>query len=102
MYKSSEISNILKYKIKLKKYCEAIEILEKEILEIYISKIKEVDNDFEYTNIINLMDKAQSTLNQHYNAQLKRYFYIINDQCSEEYEVYILMKIYTEIKEVDR
>lgn len=99
---NNEISNILKYKIKLGKYNEAIQILEKEILEIYISKIKEIDNDFQYTTLINLMDKAQYVLNQHYNIQLKKYFYIINDQCSEEYEVYILMKIYRKIKEVNR
>ena len=99
---NNEISNILKYKIKLGKYNEAIQILEKEILEIYISKIKEIDNDFQYTTLINLMDKAQYVLNQYYNIQLKKYFYIINDQCSEEYEVYILMKIYREIKEVNR
>ncbi len=99
---NNEISNILKYKIELGKYNEAIQILEKEILEIYISKIKEIDNDFQYTTLINLMDKAQYVLNQYYNIQLKKYFYIINDQCSEEYEVYILMKIYREIKEVNR
>lgn len=99
---NNEISNILKYKIELGKYNEAIQILEKEILEIYISKIKEIDNDFQYTTLINLMDKAQYVLNQHYNIQLKKYFYIINDQCSEEYEVYILMKIYRKIKEVNR
>lgn len=99
---NNEISNILKYKIELGKYNEAIQILEKEILEIYISKIKEIDNDFQYTTLINLMDKAQYVLNQYYNIQLKKYFYIINDQCSEEYEVYILMKIYRKIKEVNR
>lgn len=95
----NDITNILKLKIELKDYYSAIEILKKKIIEIYVLKINEIDEYFKYTNILNLMDKTQKTLNRKYNSELKKYFCIINDDCCQEHELYILMNIYSNIKE---
>lgn len=101
MYSKGEISNIIKLKIKLNKYDEAIRILKKEIIEIYSVKIKEVNKQFRYTNIFDLIEEAEKRLNEFYNIQLKKYFCIINDECSNQYELYNLMNIYSKVRGED-
>ena len=93
----NDLKNRLNDKIKLKDYTSAIQILKDSIIQFYIENVKEIDSSFKYTSITNLMEKSNKNLNLNLNKELCKYFNIINDDCSEQYELYCLMEIYSNI-----
>ena len=102
MYSTDGFINKLNLKIKLKEYNTSIQMLKKEIIQIYIQEIKKINKQYKYTNILNLLEKTKQLLNNNYYIQLKKYFIILNEECSEIYELQCLINIYNSIREVEK
>lgn len=89
-----------KLKIQLKDYESAITMLEKEIKQFFIEKINEIDKNYKYTNIIDLIDKSSKTLDNKYFVKLKKFYILINEDSFELYKLDCLINIYKELQEV--
>ena len=94
MNNKKEFLNNLGKSIKHKKYEYGIKLLEKEIKDIFIGKIKEKYFNFEYTNMINMLEIAENALDIKSFQNLKRFYMILNEDNNELYEIEILMNIY--------
>ena len=96
----NEFLNILKLKIKANKYEEGINMLNTEIKNIYIKKIKQKEPNFKYLNMINLIEKAEDILSEKSFNNLKKFYILSNEECDISYELEWLMEIYKLEKEV--
>ena len=98
MIKSISLENRIEALIKNKEYNLAIHTLKKEILNIFIMKIRDKDDNYIYTNIIELINKSKILLDRKSNTQLRKFYYLSKEDCCDEYEVYQLIEIYSNIR----
>lgn len=98
MIKPISLENNIKALVKNKEYSIAINNLKKEIINHTVFKIKQKDSTYTYTNIFNLIDKSEEVLDSKYNTQLKKLYYLSKEDCCEEYEIYQLLDIYSNVR----
>lgn len=98
MIKAISLEENIKALLKNKEYNIAISSLKKEIVNLFVIKIKQKDSTYTYTNILNLIDKSEKVLNSKYNTQLKKYYCLSKEEYCEEYEIYQLLDIYSKIR----
>ena len=90
---------VFKYKLTNKKYNECIDILRKDIINIFEKKIKEKDTFFSYTTTMDLYNKSKEILSEKdVKIAYRLYLLDIMDEI-DEYMLDEMMQIYHELQE---
>ncbi len=102
MLEKNQLEKILKMKMKSNDTYTAINVLNKEIKEIFTKKIKKYNNDFKFTDTVSLANNVEKYLDRTSVELFKRYYIIINEENHPLYELNCLVEIYNKLKEGDR
>lgn len=97
MYSKNELEKIIKKKIEENQLIEASEIVKLEIKQIFVSKIKKYENDYKYTDIINLGVKIKKYLPLKFFSIYKKYCVLMNEDEHPLYELQRLIELYNQL-----
>ena len=90
---------LINSKLKTNNYMECSALLQKEIIYLYTTKIKNINNDYHYSSTVELFDDVKKYLNNGDNSQYTRFFNTINDDTLDiDEKAYILLDIYNNIQ----
>lgn len=90
--------NNLNKKITEKDYFSSIQMLKKEIIKIYIEKIKQINPSYNYTSLLGLLDNVEKHLNEEEFFLFKKYYILTNEENNKLYELDSLLTIYNNLK----
>lgn len=91
--------NSLNKKIKEKDYFSSIQMLKKEIIKIYVEKVKQINPNYNYTTLLSLLDNIEKHLNEEEFFLFKEYYILTNEENNQIYELDSLLTIYNNLKE---
>lgn len=91
--------DVLQLKIKTKQYSEVIQILQKEIKNIFIQKVKNKNENYKYIDMINLFENVEKYLSNTEIYMFKNFYILYEEENDELYEIDYLIEIYKSIRE---
>ena len=90
----------LKNELSKKNYNNCIAMLNDEIRDFYVNKIKKYNKYFKFTNMLDLLTMSQEYLSTKETQQLKKYYIINTRNYSTSCELYTLLNIYNELEKI--
>ena len=87
----------LKNELSNKNYETCITMLNEEIKDFYVNKIKKYNKYFKYSNMLDLLTMSHEYLTSKETEQLKKYYIVNNRNFSTSCELYTLLNIYKEL-----
>ena len=97
-----QLEKILKNKLELGKYIEAIDILCEQIEKIYINKVKEHNGAYNYKSINKIAEEVEKYATVRELNLFKAYYLVINEDEHPLYKLEILTDIYNKLKKGDK
>ena len=76
-------------------------MLHEEIKHVLINKVKDLDNNYIYTDIVDLKNKCLQFLDEEQKILVLEFYDLSFNQYDEIIELNRLLEIYSEIKKVD-
>jgi hypothetical protein len=98
MYSKNELENVIRNKVDNNKIYDAINILDDEIKEEFIRKLRQSKNDIQYIDIIQLKNAIDKYLPKTYQVIFKKFFLISNIDTNNLYRLERLIEIYNILK----
>lgn len=98
MYSKVELEKTIKNKIKNNQINDAINILDKEIKQYFISRLQENDSSIRYIDIIQLKDLVEKYLSKREQTIFKKFFMVLNVETNQLYRLERLVEIYNILK----
>ena len=102
MNKQVSAVNEIEKMIKKKDYDSAIKALKQEIERIFAEKVSKNNSSCKCTNMLSLINTSENILSKKDYTLLKKYYFIITENNCAEYELYQLMNIFSDLKEVKK
>ncbi len=98
MNSKNELEKVIKNKVKSNQINDAINILENEIKQEFIDRLKEFDSDIKYVDIIQLKDLVEKNLSKTEQVVFKKFFLVLNTETNQLYRLERLVDIYNVLK----
>lgn len=99
MYSKKDLEIELKNRMNNNEISEAVNLIEKEIKNLYISKIQMFNKNAKYIDIATLKKDVEQYLSQKEKTVFKKFFIIINTETNELYQLDRMIDIYNVLKE---
>ena len=90
----------LKNELTKKNYKNCIDMLNEEIKDFYVNKIKKYNKYFKYSNMLDLLTMSREYLSTKEFQALKKYYIITTRNYSTSCELYTLLNIYNELEKI--
>lgn len=98
MYSKKELEIIIKNKINNNQISDAVNVLENEIKQEFVARLKKISPQIQYIDLIWLKNDVEKHLSKKEKLIFKKFFVLLNIDTNELYQLEKLIDIYNILK----